>query len=322
MKNIFISDLKNYYGKEIVLQAYLKGITLTDNRTKKRQEILISDKSGEITINAWAELINDKYYELEGKIVKIMGQVGIYQNIPDIQIIGMDEVKEYDWRDYVQALPPEDIKQYSEALTGFINMMENPNLKALLEKILDEGRKNKMACAIGGTLHHNYYGGLLVHTVETCKSALQKADEKISGKMPYGISINRDLVIAGALLHDIGKLNSYGCFPKGERTMRGLLVNSSVESVLFATMYNSMLPKDMQVKDLSTLDHILLTAESTDEKGYKPRTIEAEIVNLANTESVKTDGFGLVFHNEDRRLSDHKTSLYSKLNQTVILREV
>lgn len=242
--------------------------------------------------------------------------------MPEIQVIGMDEVNEYDWRDYVQTLSPEVSNKYCHELVDYINMVEIPDLKALLIKILDESRRNKMAISIGGTLHHNYYGGLLVHTVETCKSALQKVDERIGSISPYGIPINRGLVIAGTLLHDIGKLNTYGCFPKSEKTTRGLLVNSSVDSVLFATMYNSKLPKDLQVKDLGPLDHILLTAETTSDKGFKPRTIEAEIVNLANMESVKTDGFSLVFHNEDRRLKDHKTSLYSKLNQTIILREV
>lgn len=68
MKNIFISEVKNYYGQEIKLQAYLKSITLTDNRNKKCQDMVVSDNSGELNIIAWNELINDKYYELEGKI--------------------------------------------------------------------------------------------------------------------------------------------------------------------------------------------------------------------------------------------------------------
>jgi 3'-5' exoribonuclease len=323
MKDLFISDLRNQMGKEVSLIALLKNVEMSQNRKKdKWQEMTIADKSGEITIRAWAELMQDKYFDLIGKVVKVLGMVSIYQNKVEIQIIAMDEVMEYEWTDLAMTVEEQDAIQYCNQLNSYIQMVNDPCIKALLEKIFDKGRINKIALSIGGSLHHNYYGGLLVHIVDTCSNALQTVDNRQKSISPYRTSVNRDLVIAGALLHDVGKLNSYGGFPNGVRTTRGMLVNSSVESVLFATMFNSKLPVDLQVKDLGPLDHIILTAETMDDKGQYPRTLEAVIVNKSNNESVKLDGFEMSFHEYDRQLNDHKTSLYSKINKTTIFREV
>lgn len=323
MKEIFIADLQNYIDKEIKIQVLLKEINFKQNRNKNKwQEMLVLDKTGETVIRAWAELMNDTYKNLVGKVVCVMGQVGYYQNRPDISIIGMEEVKEYDWADYVYMIDAKACEEYYQKIVGFINTVKDPGYKALLKEILNEPRIKRMASSVGGSLHHNYFGGLLVHTVETTTAAIQKVDNMAGSISLYGSEVNRDLVITGALLHDIGKLNAYSRFPNGERTARGMLVTSSVDSVLYATMFNLELAAEKQIKDLGPLDHILLTAESMDERGSYPKTLEAVIVNEANRDSVKLDGFNYAFHLEDRQMMSHKTTIYSSVNKTKIIREV
>lgn len=325
MKEIFISEIQNYLGNEVEITALLKDIYISENRMKNKwQEMIISDRSGEMIVRAWAELMNDDYNKLVGKVVKIIGQVQYYQNEPEIHVIAMDEVKNehMDWSDYIQILSRVKAKEYAEKLSKYISKVKDPCIKALLNIIFDKSRIQKMSFSVGGTLHHNYFGGLLVHTVETCESAYNISLDRNKRSFYKERDINIDLVIAGALLHDVGKLNSYSGIPNGERTTRGQLISSSVESVLYATMYNSNLPKEQQVKDLSHLDHIILTAESMGEYGPYPRTIESLVVNEANRESVKLDGFETAIFDSLRRPGKHKKVVYSKINGTNILREV
>lgn len=321
MKNLFISDLKNYIGKEISLLVLLKDITFSENRHKtKWLELVSTDKTGDIILRIWSEQVDKEYFKLRGKVVKVLGMVSYYQGNVELQVVALEEEKEYDWTDFVLTLPKDKAEDYCKQFAHYIEMISDDKLKALVKKIYSKQRIGKLALAKGGTLHHNYFGGLLVHIVETCAIAIKLANIRTSSISPYVTPISMDLVIAGALLHDVGKLNTYGGFPDGDRTERGLLVGSTVDSVLFATTYNSMLAQDKQVKDLGPLDHVILTAESMDEKGTLPRTIEAVIVNEANRESVKLDGFTMAFNDSDRRVGEMKKSLYSKVNRTTILR--
>lgn len=323
MKDIFISDLSDYVGKEVSITVLLKDITLSENRSKaKWLEIIASDKSGEVTFRIWEEQINDSYFKLKGKVVKVLGMVSFYQGKLELQVVALSEEQNYDWKDFVLTVQPNEIKLYCKQFNNYIERITDTKLKALVRSVYSKARINKISYAIGGTLHHNYFGGLLVHTVETCAAALKLAEIHKESISPYKTSFNEDLLIAGALLHDVGKLNTYGGFPDGERTERGLLVGSTVDSVLFATVYNSKLDRDYQVEDLAPLNHIILTAESMDDKGTLPRTLEAIIVNEANRESVKMDGFVKVFNDYDRKLYDRKKTLYSRLNKTTILRGV
>jgi len=320
---IFISDLKNYVNKNITISLLLNELTVSENRHKNKwMELICQDKTGEISLKVWDEQIDQTYYGLKGKVITVTGTVGLYQNRPDIKVLKIEEEREYDWRDFVLSISQETAQNYSERLLKYIQCVSNDSLKALLELIISNGRFKKMAEAVGGTLHHHYLGGLLVHTVDTCDFAYFLAKRVIDGGSPYGTfsSVNVDLVITGALLHDIGKLSTYS-FPYGEKNDRGFLVGSSAESLLYATVYNSMLPADKRVDDLAHLNHILLTAETVDETGPKPRTIEAVIVNEANRQSMNTDGFITAFTECEKKCnSNGKKYVYSKINQTTIIR--
>lgn len=323
MKELYISDLMKHMNEEVVINVLFKGMSVSQNRYKsKRQDIIAADKTGEIPLVVWGEMMDDSYNDLIGKVVKIMGQVRFYESRPEIQLIAAEELKEYDWTDYVIAITPETTNECIAMINSYIQMVEDTRYKALLEAILDADRLTKMAAAIGGVKHHNYCGGLIVHTVETCAAAIERCNQRQKRISPYAQPINKDLVITGALLHDVGALQSYIGFPSAEQTNRELLVGSCVDSVLFATTYNMKLPKEKRIPDLAALDHILLTAETIDDYGRRPRTLEAEIVNAANRESVREDAIDLAFCESDRKLGECRSKIYSEVNKVTLIRGV
>lgn len=322
MKDIFVSNIYNYLQKEIKATFLLKEITYSENKEKNTwQEIKFVDKTGELMSRAWAEIASPEYVALRGKVVTVLGMIHIYQDRPEIQIVAMDEAKEYDWSDYVVSLEQEKASKCHETIKEYIEMVEDVPIKTLLKKVFEPKVLEKMSLSIGGYLHHNYFGGLIVHLMETCTAAIHKVKALSDSFSPYTKEASLDLVIAGALLHEIGLLKAYTAYPFGEQTVRGQLIGSSEESMLCTYQYLRSIPKKDRIQDTTLLEHIILTAESNGDYGPKPKTIEAVIVNEANRESIDRDGFYMAFVSEDRK-GFVKSKTYSKLHGTQIIREV
>jgi 3'-5' exoribonuclease len=134
--------------------------------------------------------------------VKVKGLVQNYKGrwqitIHKIRRLGDTEV---DYSDYLPKTT-KDIDELWRTLTGFVESFENPWLKALLKEFLaDETIMTAYRCAPAAkTLHHAFVGGLLDHVVSlftVCDLAVRNYPQ-----------VNRDLLLSGAFLHDIGKVH-------------------------------------------------------------------------------------------------------------------
>jgi len=99
-------------------------------------------------------------------------------------------------------------------LERLVDDIEDAELRDLVKKLLEEGLSHEEAPELDGLEeapasrkgHHSYPGGLLEHTVATAKLALAMAEvfEEV-----YGVQVDRDVVLAAAILHDLGKAVSY-----------------------------------------------------------------------------------------------------------------
>jgi 7,8-dihydroneopterin 2',3'-cyclic phosphate phosphodiesterase len=154
----------------------------------------------------------------------------------------------------------------NEKLRGMVwDMLTNPEIAGMDERLhLEE-------CPAGSFQHHSYRGGLIQHTVAVTRVALTLCD-LIEGL--YGGTVDRDLVIAGCLLHDVMKCYSYTWDPQGE----GFLTSELGERIdhltlLVAEMYRRGFPLEM----------IHVAASHHGEVSpVKPKTIEALIVSVAD----------------------------------------
>ena len=172
-----------------------------------------------------------------------------------------------------------DINKYSESLSYLINMIKSEELRYFviqLLKINNSMRFYKWSAATN--VHHNYQGGLLQHTVNVAKTA-------------YNIAINYknidlDIVLAGALLHDIGKLYEYD--EDGSISVEGRLFDhiSIGTRMLFEEYYHPNINGYYKFpeRDLQHLSHIILSHHGKQEWGSPrtPATQEALIVHLAD----------------------------------------
>lgn len=165
------------------------------------------DSTGRITAMVWNDA-QEIFGQIKvGQIAKIMGHVNEYRNNRQINIEKIRAASSEDNIKVEDFLPQGDfdIDELMQQFEDVLSSITNPHLKLLLDKLFSqEGVKEKYFKAPGGKLwHHAYVGGLLQHTlaiIGICETAVK-----------YHPACDRDLVIAGALLHDIGKLDEYRC---------------------------------------------------------------------------------------------------------------
>lgn len=191
IKDIFVVKYKK------PIEKYSKGYMF---------EIRLADSSGEINAKYWGpddnNLVSSLYNSiLKNSVIKVEGNIKEYKNKPEMNLTSVLALSEdeYDKSNFIKK-SSKDIELMYEKLATAITLVKNSECKKLLESFFsdpDFSKKFKYHTA-AIYIHHNTIGGLLEHTTNVLDICL-----KLCELYP---SLDRDLVITGALLHDIGKL--------------------------------------------------------------------------------------------------------------------
>lgn len=255
--------------------------------------LTVTDKTGEINIKFWGgenkERVKRLYDSFKiGDVIQIrLGNVEIYEDKPQISInettggIRRCSPSEYDVRDFIPSLEEDKIKELLGIMKKDISIVENVQLKNLLDLLFSDSKfvKDFSHSPSAITHHHNYVGGNLEHTVgviRLCKNICE---------MYKGI--NRDLVITGAILHDIGKLKEYNTKAAIEKTPEGNFIGHIVmgdrwvrQKIVDLRDKGKDFDQDLEDK----LCHILLSHHGKYEFGSPrmPKTIEACVIHAAD----------------------------------------
>src|SRR5215472_17055164 len=158
-------------------------------------------------------------------------------------------------------------------LQAFVNSLANAHVRALLRSVLDDpavASAFKIAPA-AMRLHHAFRGGLLAHSLSLCGLA-----EAVVSKYPR---LNRDWLIAGAVLHDIGKVEELGTSRRLGYTTRGQLVGHVALALERLERPVSRLPS-FPVEVKSVLQHLIVSYHGEIEKGALLAPMFAEALAL------------------------------------------
>ncbi len=231
-------------GKEQFVEQLREGNQVDDIFAVKRKsspksykkgtwfEILVGDKTGDIKIKFWGgsnkERINKLFNSFKvGDIIRVKsGTVEVYENSLQISVnenVGnINKCEKYRLEDFVPALEKSKIRELYSKLRKEIDSIGNPYLKKLLEAFFDDPKfADRFAHAPSAIAHHhNYVGGNLEHTLNVVRIC-----NSISEINP---DINRDLLVTGAILHDIGKVEEYSCTSIIDKTESGKFVGHIV----------------------------------------------------------------------------------------------
>jgi 3'-5' exoribonuclease len=275
MKKKFVQDLKFNEVVDSFFMLHKKEFKIAKN-DKPYLALALSDKTGRIEGRLWDNA--EKFNELAdtGDVVHVKGTVEKYREEKQLKVDSLAKADErlYSYEDMVRVAENRDkvLSDVSSMLLG----MTNPWLKALASKFLDDaGFMALFKDGIGGKLWHNaYIGGLLEHTYEVMYIV-----DRMCGMYPEA---NRDLVLFGAFLHDIGKVYELDC-RKMEYTDEGGLVGHIVigHKILVSKMSAiEGFPPDLALR----LEHVILShhGEYEQQSPVLPKTLEATIIYHAD----------------------------------------
>ena len=196
----YISELKK--GGIVKSCFAVKKKEMREFKDKPQQylSLEIGDKTGFVDAVAWE---NANFYTTlfeEGDVVWINGRAGEYRGKMQISIDSISKYTEYKLDDFLPQTD-KDIEEMTAYLFKVIEGINNPYLKKLLDSFMGDTNflsRFKQAPA-ARSVHHAYLGGLLEHTCE-----LLKIGEVVCSTYPQ---IDMELFFAGAILHDIGKID-------------------------------------------------------------------------------------------------------------------
>lgn len=274
--------LENIKAGERICQAVLLRLQKVGNSSNGGvfARGTAEDNSGRIQFIAFEKDIVNRLRELDGpKAFIVSGPVDIvkYSSTLALQVV-IQKLDNIMPEDDISNLVPTgafDLELYRKKLENLINGVKTPTLRTLLKKIFsgkfyDDFCKNPA----GTKLHHAYLGGLLQHSVDVTELAVSMADT-------IG-NADKDLVTAGALLHDIGKVREISAGMGFPYTTEGRLMGHITMSALMVR--EAALELKLPVSSLNQLEHVILSHHGDQEKGSPVAcaTKEAFIVHYAD----------------------------------------
>lgn len=249
--------------------------------------IRLRDRTGEIDGRIWDRALEYDPLFRKGDVVRIRSRAASFRNTIQLSITDVCRIEdsEIDPGDYSPS-SRRDIESMFADLKAFISKIKDPAIGRLLaEFFADEevARKFKLAPAAKG-FHHVCIGGLLEHTLSVVR-LLESAADHFQG-------VDRDLLIAGGILHDIGKINEMSSEKMIEYTDEGRLIGHVVMGLEMLDRKIAAIPGFPEQTALM-LRHILLSHHGELEFGSpkRPKTVEALIIHFMDDLDAKVNAF-------------------------------
>ncbi|MCI5940602.1 HD domain-containing protein [bacterium] len=193
-----ISDLKN--GTRIEGEVFLVADSKcgVGNTGKRYLSVSLQDASGDIEGKKWEIGPHDEEIFSKGNLVMIQGDVLSYKDQLQLKIYEASPVSQegVDWSLFV-ANAPVAKEEMVLKLKDYLNSIKDEDVKTLVCESLKGYKEKFLSWPAASKNHHNYVGGLLYHSLTMADAALV-----LSKVYP---SLNRDVLLGGVLLHDLGK---------------------------------------------------------------------------------------------------------------------
>src|SRR5579875_2788049 len=221
MKDFFVADAPRFENQVVTSFFCLASISLRDRKGGGGQYLALSlsDKTGQLEARMWEEFANVVETCAEGCYVKVQGQISKYNGKFQITLTRMRAAAETEVEsaDFVPTTQYEVPAMMAE-LRGYVEAFANPHLRALVLRFFDDpaiGAAFQEAPA-AKRLHHAWLGGLLEHVLALVRVCRATA--------PFYPEVDPDLLVTGAILHDIGKVRELSWRNTFDYTLEGQLI--------------------------------------------------------------------------------------------------
>ncbi len=281
--------IKELHEGDMISSIYLckDKKSLQTKAGKNYYSMQLHDKTGSVDGKVW-DLSNGighfesmDYIQVDAQVVSFQGSLQL-----NIRRVRKAEEGEYDPVDYMPCSKRNIEEMYHELLEMIATVREE-HLHKLLEMVFTGDPEFIKAFKIHSaakTMHHNFAGGLLEHSLSVARLC-----EFYVKRYPV---LNHDLLITAALCHDIGKMSEISSFPENDYTDEGQLIGHIVTGTIMLDEKIRQID-GFPVKLANELKHCILSHHGELEYGSpkKPALIEAVALAFADNTDAKLEGF-------------------------------
>ena len=268
-------------------------------RTSKGDPYLslgLADDTGEVEAKVWENAAEIGSRFEKGDVVRVQGTLDSYKGQKQV-VVEQIEPASQEEQESLTPKSPRSLEEMEKEWHALVEQVENPHLRGLLDRVWnDDSLREALCTAPGGTkIHHPYQGGLLEHSLAVAKGAY------LLWRKVYP-NLDRDLLIAGGLLHDIGKTQELawkGTEPEYTdegRLLGHVMLGNQILARLISEMEN--FPPELAMK----IRHIVASHHGEPEVGaaQRPMFKEAVVIHFLDEMDSKVSGFD-VFIQRDQQ---------------------
>ena len=248
----------------------------TTNNGGKYLDLLLGDSSGEITARMWDCTSEDEKQYVKNVLVKVKGNVVDWQGKKQVKIDKIRLAIEEDGVNISELIPvaPIEPEDMYEELFQYIQKIQDKKIRDMVQLIITESGGRLLTHPAAVQNHHAIRSGLLYHIL-----TMLKAGEKIAEVYTF---LDKDLLFAGIILHDISKLDELDANELGlasEYTTEGQLLGHIIQGIKRIEKAADRLGLDEEISVL--LQHMVLSHHYEPEFGSpkRPMIPEAEVLH-------------------------------------------
>jgi len=315
MKKQYVSDLK--------VGTIVSSLFVVSHKSIKKKKnnddycaVTLQDKEGSIEGIIWTEVFKNVGYFEEGDFVLVKGNVSEYRGGKQLSISSMAKIKnkeDIEYSDFIKTTK-ENVDGMMSEIKSYIESIKDHHLRKLLDLFFKDEDFTRLFCRATAAVryHHAYSGGLLEHTLSVTKIC-----DFLSRTYK---NLNRDLMISGAILHDIGKIREYDVGVIIKVTDEGKLlghITIGYGLVLEKIKKISGFPEDLRERLL----HIILSHHGHKEFGSprRPKILEAFVVYHVDHMDADIGGYNIIL--EESNEEDDWSAYAKNFERSVMLKK-
>lgn len=286
MKKMFVEAIRERDWVDTPFLVRDKIMAMAKNG-KPYMTLKLIDRSGELEARVWDRV--DEFGDLFAKddFIRVQGKASVYLGkmqlvVQELSRLADDQV---DLADFLPVAQRSGAEMELELRAKVESMQPQGELRRLLEAFLadEDFLRHYRTAPAAKSMHHVYLGGLLEHSLAVADLA-----DDICRRYP---TLNRDLLLTGALLHDVGKVAEL-CYARSfDYTDAGKLLGHIVMGVEMVDAKARQIP-EFPAEVLVLVKHLLLSHHGQYEYGSpkRPKTLEALVLNFIDDMDAKIDG--------------------------------
>lgn len=292
----------------------------TTNNNKNYLDLTLVDQTGEINAKIWDRSDEDEQQYIANSLVRVRGMVSEWQNRLQLKIEKIRLATEEDGLDigdFVPVAPYSPEFMYAE-IENYISKITNQDIHKIVNSIVTRNKEKLLLYPAAKQNHHAVRSGLMYHIMTMLRMG-EKASEIYLG-------LNKDLLFAGIILHDIAKTAEMNASELGivsEYTIEGELLGHIIQGIKMIDQTATMVGADPEISLL--LQHMILSHHYEPEFGSpkRPMIPEAEILHYLDLIDARMYDMQRVLGNvEEGKLSEKVWLLNNrKLYKTVVKNE-